>query len=80
MQSMLKITFQAVIPVLAAVAAFSTLAAGGLSLPIALKLSAWPQWMILASLVFTYSSIGYWAAEKIYPKKQPLSSEPRSAA
>jgi hypothetical protein len=55
----------AVIPVFAATLAIATLFTADLPFPAPLERSAWPSWMILASLVFTYSSIGYWLVSKL---------------
>jgi hypothetical protein len=55
----------AVIPVFAATLAIATLFTADLPFPAPLERSAWPSWIILASLVFTYSSIGYWLVSKL---------------
>jgi hypothetical protein len=64
----------AVVPVLSATAAIATLFAAELPFPAAIALSAWPHWVVLAALVFTYSSVGYWLLARL-SRLEPVSTE-----
>jgi hypothetical protein len=80
MRSIFTSAAYAVVPVAATVAAISTVRAADVPFPAVLSVSAWPHWLVLISLVFTFTSSGYWLLARLPSKQAPAAPSGDKAA
>ena len=80
MRSIFTSAAYAVVPVAATVAAISTVRAADVPFPAVLSVSAWPHWLVLISLVFTYASSGYWLLARLPSRQAPAAPSADKAA
>ena len=80
MRSIFTSAAYAVVPVAATVAAISTVRAADVPFPAVLSVSAWPHWLVLISLVFTFTSSGYWLLARLPSRQAPAAPSANKGA
>jgi len=80
MRSIFTSAAYAVVPVAATVAAISTVRAADVPFPAVLSVAAGPHKHVLISLVFTFTSSGYWLLARLPSRQAPAAPSADKAA